>query len=161
MIARRRLGPNLNWGIIVPVVSGALLAVALGMVICFVVALAGGDGGTLAFGAPAAVALPLAVLGVLSARRLPSAPLRARDGFFAVTMAWVAAAAVGAVPFLLHGTFSAYVDAFFESMSGFSTTGATLLEDIEAEAESILLWRSLMQWIGGVGIVVLVVAIAP
>jgi trk/ktr system potassium uptake protein len=73
----------------------------------------------------------------------------------------VAAAGVGAVPFLLHGTFDAAADAFFESMSGFTTTGATLLSEIEREPDAILFWRSLTQWIGGVGIVVLVVAIAP
>lgn len=156
-----RLGPNLNWQIIVPVVSGALLAVGLGLAVCFVVAVAGGDGGALAFGAPAAAVLPLAALGVASARRLRSMPLRARDGFFAVTMAWLSAAAVGALPFLLHGTFDAPVDAFFESMSGFTTTGATLLDTVEAEPDAVLLWRSLTQWLGGVGIVVLVVAIAP
>ncbi len=162
MIVRRlRLGPSLNWQIIVPVVSGALVAVGIGLLLCFAVALVGGDGASLAFGAAAAVTVPLAALGVASARRLRSMPLRARDGFFAVTMAWVAAAAVGAVPFLLHGTYDAPADAFFESMSGFTTTGATLLAEVEQEPDAILLWRSLTQWLGGVGIVVLVVAIAP
>jgi trk system potassium uptake protein TrkH len=158
---RLALGPGLNWQIIVPIVSGALLAVGLGMAICFVVALVGGDGGTQAFGIPAAVVIPLAGLGVASATRLRSMPLRARDGFFSVTAAWVAAAAVGAVPFLLEGTFDRAADAFFESMSGFTTTGATLIGDVEAQSDAILLWRSLSQWLGGVGIVVLVVAIAP
>ena len=161
MSARRPHGPSLNWQIIVPVVSGALLAVGLGMAACFVVAVAGGDGAALAFGVPAAIVTPLAALGVASVRRLRSMPLRARDGFFAVTMAWLTAAVAGAAPFLLHGTFDAPVDAFFESMSGFTTTGATLLATVEAEPDAVLLWRSLMQWLGGVGIVVLVVAIAP
>jgi len=98
------------------------------------------------------------VLGLSSARRLRSMPLRARDGLLAVTLTWLAAAAVGALPFLLHGTFSAPVDAFFESMSGFTTTGATLLDEVEREPDAVLLWRSLTQWLGGV---VLVVAIAP
>ena len=161
MRRRGRLGPNLNAQLIVPVVSGALLAVGLGMLVCFAVALVAGDGGALAFGAPAAAVIPLSVLGIASARRLRSIPLRARDGFFAVTAAWVAAAVVGAVPFLLQGTFQAPVDAFFESMSGFTTTGATLLADIEAQPHAVLLWRSMTQWLGGVGIVVLVIAIAP
>jgi trk system potassium uptake protein len=160
-VRRLRLGPSLNWQIIVPVVSGALLAVGIGLLVCFVVALVGGDGGAAAFGIPAAVTTPLALVGVESGRRLRSTTLRARDGYFAVTLAWVAAAAVGAVPFLLHGTYDAASDAFFESMSGFTTTGATLLEEIERQPDAILLWRSLMQWLGGVGIVVLVVAIAP
>ena len=157
---RGRLGPNLNWQIIVPVVSWALLAVGLGLAVCFVVAVVG-EGAVIAFGAPAAVVLPLALVGVASGRRLRSMPLRARDGFAAVTVAWIVAAAAGAVPFLLHGTFAQPVDAFFESMSGFTTTGATLLDRIEDEPDAVLLWRSLTQWLGGVGIVVLVVAIAP
>jgi trk system potassium uptake protein TrkH len=128
-----RFGPNLNWQIIVPVVSGTLLAVGLGLAICFLTALIGGDGATAAFGIPAAVVIPLAALGVASARRLKSMPLRPRDGFFAVTMAWVTAAVVGAVPFLLHGTFDRTVEALFESMSGITTTGATLLDRIEDE----------------------------
>ena len=158
---RAQFGPSLNWQVIVPVISGTLLAVGLGLATCFVVAVAGGDGGVMEFGVPALVVTPLAALGVASARRLRSMPLRARDGFFAVTMAWVAAAAVGAVPFVLLGTLEAPVDAFFESMSGFTTTGATLLDEIEREPDAILLWRSFSQWLGGVGIVVLVVAIAP
>jgi trk system potassium uptake protein TrkH len=156
-----RVSPGLNWQIIVPVVSGALLAVGIGLLACFTLAVAGGDGGVLAFGLPAAVVIPSATLGVLSARRLRAMPLRARDGFFAVTMSWVAAAVVGAVPFLMEGTFERAVDALFESMSGFTTTGASLLSEIEPEPDSILLWRSFTQWLGGVGIVVLVVAIAP
>jgi trk system potassium uptake protein TrkH len=156
-----RLGPGLNWQLIVPVVSGALLAVGAGLLPCFAVALGGGDGAALAFGVTAAVVLPLSALGLLSARRLRAMPLRARDGFFAVTAAWVAAAAVGAIPFLISGTFDRPLDAFFESMSGFTTTGATLIDDIGAEPDAVLLWRSISQWLGGVGIVVLVVAIAP
>ncbi|MGH2945506.1 MAG: TrkH family potassium uptake protein, partial [Solirubrobacteraceae bacterium] len=110
---------------------------------------------------PAAVSVALGAAGVASGRRLKSMPLRARDGFLAVTLAWLVAAMVGAVPYLLHGTFERPVDAFFESMSGFTTTGATLLDRIEPEPDAILLWRSMSQWLGGVGIVVLVVAIAP
>ncbi len=65
------------------------------------------------------------------------------------------------MPLLLAGSFDSPLDAFFESVSGFTTTGATLLTDIEAQSQAVLVWRSLMQWLGGIGIVVLVVAIAP
>jgi trk system potassium uptake protein TrkH len=157
----RRLGPNLNWQLVIPVISGVLLAMGAGLLACCVVAIAGGDGGVVAFGLPALVVIPSAALGLLSAGRLRSMPLLVRDGFFAVTAAWLAAALVGAAPLLIEGTFDRAVDAFFESMSGFTTTGATLLDDIEREPDAILLWRSMSQWIGGVGIVVLVVAIAP
>lgn len=158
-LARR--GPNLNWQLIVPVVSGAMLFVAFGMLICLVMAVVDGDGDVKAFWVPAAVMIPLSAVGLRWARRLRTVPLRARDGFLAVTLAWVVAAAAGAVPFMIEGTLPSFGNAFFESMSGFTTTGATLLTDVEAQPDAILLWRSLSQWLGGVGIVVLVVAIAP
>jgi trk system potassium uptake protein TrkH len=157
-----RIGPGLNWQLIIPVVSGGLLAVGIGMFACFLVAVIGGDGGTLAFGLPAAATIPLSAFGVLSARRLGGlAVVRARDGFFAVTMTWLAAALLGCVPFLIDGTYQRFGDALFESMSGFTTTGASLLARIEDTPDALLMWRSISQWLGGVGIVVLVVAIAP
>ncbi|HEV2819305.1 MAG TPA: potassium transporter TrkG, partial [Solirubrobacteraceae bacterium] len=142
-----RLGPGLNWRLVAPVVSGALLAVGLGMLVCFAVALANGDGSALAFGIPAAVAIPVALLGLRTASGLGAMPLRPRDGFFAVTCAWLVAALVGAIPFLIYATFTGVTDAFFESMSGFTTTGATLLDTIEDEPDAILLWRSMSQWL--------------
>ena len=155
------MGPSLNWQLIVPVVAGAVLAVGAGMAVCAAIAL--GDAGSSpgAFALPAAIAIPAGVLGVLSGRRLKGTPLRARDGFFAVTAAWVVAALVGAVPFLLDGAIDRPVHALFESMSGFTTTGATAIADVDSQPDAILMWRSLMQWLGGVGIVLLVVAIAP
>ncbi len=84
-----------------------------------------------------------------------------RDVYLSVTLAWVLAALLGGVPFLVDGTFGSLLDSTFEAMSGFTTTGATLLSDIEAETPSILFWRSMTQWLGGIGIVVLFVAVAP
>jgi trk system potassium uptake protein TrkH len=146
---------------VLPIVGGALLAVGFGMVVCAITALVRSDGGAADFAIPAVVVIPASLAALLSAGRLSSIPFRARDGFFAVTLAWIVAAAAGAVPFLLAGSFQEPSDAFFESMSGFTTTGATLLGRLEDEPGAILLWRSLTQWMGGVGIVVLVVAIAP
>jgi trk system potassium uptake protein TrkH len=73
----------------------------------------------------------------------------------------VLAAFLGGIPYVLEGTFTSLLDSTFEGMSGFTTTGATLLADIEAETPSILFWRSMTQWLGGIGIVVLFVAVAP
>ena len=87
--------------------------------------------------------------------------VRPRDGFLLVASAWVIVAAVGAVPFVLSGTIPRYVDAFFESMSGFTTTGASILSEIESLPRSILMWRSLTHWLGGMGIIVLTVAVFP
>ena len=87
--------------------------------------------------------------------------LRSRDGYLVVTLGWVLMSFSGSLPYLFSGTIPTYPDAFFESMSGFTTTGATILTDIESLPKGILFWRSLTQWIGGMGIIVLAVAILP
>ncbi len=87
--------------------------------------------------------------------------LRKKDGYLVVTLGWLSMALFGAIPYLLSGTIPVYADAFFETMSGFTTTGASILTDIEALPHGILMWRSMTQWIGGMGIIVLAVAILP
>lgn len=84
-----------------------------------------------------------------------------RDGFLLVTLSWLALSLIGAVPFYYSGFFPRFIDAFFESVSGFTTTGASVLTDIEALPKGLLFWRSFTHWIGGMGIVVLAVAILP
>lgn len=91
----------------------------------------------------------------------PVTELNHREGYAVATLGWVAAAAFGSLPFILSGATPTIIDAIFESMSGFSTTGATILADIEALPRGILFWRSLTQWLGGMGIIVLSVAILP
>ncbi|NLC11630.1 MAG: TrkH family potassium uptake protein [Firmicutes bacterium] len=93
-------------------------------------------------------------------RPLPD-DLSLKEGFTFVTLAWICAAFFGCFPYLLSGTLHNFVDAFFESMSGFSTTGATVIEDIEIVPQGILLWRSFTQWLGGMGIIALFVALMP
>jgi trk system potassium uptake protein TrkH len=88
-------------------------------------------------------------------------PLSHRDGVAIVTFGWVAAGFVGAIPYLLSGSIPNLTHAYFESISGFTTTGASILTDIERLPEGILLWRSLTQWLGGMGIIVLSIAILP
>lgn len=87
--------------------------------------------------------------------------LRKRDGYLVVTFGWLFMSLFGTLPYLLSGAIPNVTDAFFETLSGFSTTGATILTDIEAVHKGILFWRSLTQWIGGMGIIVLTVAILP
>lgn len=87
--------------------------------------------------------------------------LRIRDGFFVVTLVWFAAAFVGAIPFTLCGAVPSFVDAFFESCSGFSTTGCSILTDVESLPKSILFWRSFTHWIGGMGILIFAIALMP
>jgi trk system potassium uptake protein TrkH len=90
-----------------------------------------------------------------------SAELRAKDGFIIVTLGWILFSALGALPFYFSGYFANYTDCFFETMSGFSTTGASILTDIEALPHGILFWRSLTHWLGGMGIILLSLAILP
>ena len=87
--------------------------------------------------------------------------LRAKDGFIIVTLGWIMFSAVGALPFWLSGFIPSYTDAFFETISGFSTTGATILMDIEGLPRGLLFWRSLTHWLGGMGIILLSLAILP
>jgi trk system potassium uptake protein len=159
-MTRRLIGPAT--ALVGLTLGGTLAACGLGMLVCAVVGLEQGRAapefaitglGTLAIGAAA-------LFGSASASRR-ALTVRPITGLLVVTLAWVVASLVGAVPLLAVGTFSSPIDAFFESASGFTTTGSTLLGDIEVEPDAVLLWRSLTQWLGGVGIVVLVVAIAP
>jgi trk system potassium uptake protein TrkH len=84
-----------------------------------------------------------------------------KEGLAVVGTGWLVAAAFGALPFVITGTIPHYVDAYFETMSGFTTTGSTILTDIEALPRSVLFWRSLTHWLGGMGIIVLFIAILP
>lgn len=87
--------------------------------------------------------------------------LKKRDGYLIVTFGWLAMSFTGAIPFILTGAIPHFTDAFFETMSGYTTTGASILTDIESLPKGVLFWRSLTQWIGGMGIIVLTVAILP
>ncbi len=84
-----------------------------------------------------------------------------RDAYVIVTFTWVAIAFFGALPFVFTGAIPSYGDAFFEAMSGFTTTGASILDDIESLPQGVLFWRSLTHWLGGMGIIVLSLAILP
>jgi len=84
-----------------------------------------------------------------------------RDGYLAVTISWIVFSLLGTLPYLFSGTIPSFINAFFESTSGFTTTGSSILTDVEALPYSILFWRSLTHWIGGIGIIVLVIIILP
>lgn len=84
-----------------------------------------------------------------------------RDSFLVVTLAWSVFSLFGTIPFLTGGYLDSFTDAYFETMSGFTTTGATIIDDVEALPHGILFWRSLTQWIGGLGIVFFTITILP
>jgi len=110
---------------------------------------------------PVGINLLVFAAGRLFAHRPKDTTLSVRSGYLLVALSWLAVTATGALPFVLSGTIPGYTDAFFETMSGFTTTGASILTDVEAVAKSLLFWRSMTHWLGGMGIVVLTVAIFP
>jgi len=87
--------------------------------------------------------------------------IQRKEGFLIAALFWFAASIFGAIPYLIYGVFNHPVDAWFESVAGFTTTGATVLTDIEVVPYGILFWRSFSQWLGGMGIIVLGIAILP
>lgn len=115
--------------------------------------------------------LPLIVSGVIALtvgsslyifnRKLDQNSIGKREGYIIVTLAWIAISLFGALPFMLSGVTTSYTDAFFETMSGFTTTGASIFTDIESIPKGILFWRALTHWIGGMGIIVLSLALLP
>ena len=141
--------------------AGVVLALGLTLLVPLALSLLYGDGSWESFLIPAAFMIPLGVAGLWASRLRSVGYVLPKDVLLSVTLAWVLAALLGGVPFLIEGTFQSPVDSTFEAMSGFTTTGATLLSEIEAETPSILFWRSMTQWLGGIGIVVLFVAVAP
>ena len=117
------------------------------------------DGNVAAFGLPALGALVLGT-ALFFLTRVSGAYVSGRDVFLIVVLGWIGVASLGSLPFILSGLLGP-MDAFFEAMAGFTTTGASTIQTLEQVAPSLLLWRSLTQWAGGIGIVVLFVAVAP
>ncbi len=143
--------------------ASVILALGLALLIPLALSLLYSDGSWASFLLPATLMVAAGIVGIRAARSRGRAPeyVSNRDVYLSVTLAWTLAALLGGTPFLVEGTFHSLLDSSFEAMSGFTTTGATLLSDIEAETPSILFWRSMTHWLGGIGIVVLFVAVAP
>ena len=114
-----------------------------------------------ALGFAAVLALTAAAGQVLVMTCRGSERMQARDGFAAVALSWIMMSAFGALPYVVTGALPSYVGAFFETVSGFTTTGATVMTDVEAQSMGVLFWRSLTQWMGGMGVLVLTLALFP
>ncbi|MDE6456434.1 MAG: TrkH family potassium uptake protein, partial [Dysosmobacter sp.] len=105
--------------------------------------------------------LLLLAVGLPFRKKPRQTALYARDGFAVVALAWVFMSAFGALPFMISGYIPNFVDAFFETVSGFTTTGATILTAVEPLSQGVLFWRSFTHWIGGMGVLVFVMAVLP
>lgn len=110
----------------------------------------------------AVTAVALLVLGVVISRRKPlDHAFYTREGFVSVGMGWIVLSMTGAIPFVTDGCIPNYIDALFEVVSGFTTTGATILSDVEVLPKSMLMWRSFTHWLGGMGILMFILALLP
>ena len=147
------LSPIVNVVGVLLIVLGAAQAVPMGVAVYF------GESDWFYLGVSGIISLGVGVLMAIFSKGAPE--ISERDGFFVVTLAWLFAAAVGALPYVLTGTIGSLTDAIFESMSGFTTTGATILTNFQGVGQGIFLWRSMTQWFGGMGIIVLALVILP
>ena len=150
----------MNRRLILRLLGSILMIEAASMLPSLAVALVYGDGDASAF----ACTIGLLLLFGLPMRYL-SRPretnLRAREGFLVVPLAWVLLSVFGALPFLFSGVIPRFADALFESVSGFTTTGATIMPNVEDQPHGVMFWRSFTHWIGGMGVLVLTLAILP
>ena len=98
---------------------------------------------------------------IMTCRHPRDKQLHTKEGFATVAFGWIVLSMFGALPFVLTGDIPSYVDALFETISGFTTTGASILSDVEALSHANLFWRSFTHWIGGMGVFVFILAILP
>ena len=108
-----------------------------------------------------AAAFSLAGAALLCHRKPKNTRFYAREGYVTVALCWLILAVIGALPFVLSGEIPFFVDALFETVSGFTTTGATILSDVEALSHASMLWRCLTHWVGGMGVLVFMLIVLP
>lgn len=144
---------------LVHVVSLLLVALGAGLAAATAIAAGYGDGDFLAFLASTVIVVAAGLLGRRYTRL--ERDISVREGYAVVSLSWLAIGLFGALPYVFTGVVDSPVQALFESVSGFTTTGATVFSDIESLPHGILFWRSFTQWIGGMGIIVLGIAVLP
>ena len=151
----------MNYKAIFRVVSYALLLEAICMVPGMLLCLMDGEPRVaLAYLAAIAVILAVSIPLYWQGKKAPAA-FYAQEGFVATSLAWIVLSMLGCLPFVFSGQIPSYVDAVFEMVSGFTTTGASILTDVEAMSRGLLLWRSFSHWLGGMGILVFLLAVLP
>ena len=150
----------INWKLISKILGSLLFIEAFFMALCLVMTALYGENDMLVF----LISTAITAGGASMFRYLgygADNSLSRRDAYVVVALTWIVFSLFGMFPFLIQGAPSNIADAYFETMSGFTTTGATVIDDVEALSHGLLFWRSLMQWIGGLGIVFFTVALLP
>ncbi|QIA07232.1 TrkH family potassium uptake protein [Draconibacterium halophilum] len=150
----------MNLKIIFRVLGFLLFVEGIAMGIALLVALIYGEPDVTAFLISAGISLAIGGLIVAGTSKAKK-DIGKREGFIIVSMVWIVFSFFGSLPYLISGSIPNFTDAFFETISGFTTTGSSILNDIEALPHGILFWRSITQWLGGMGIIVLSLAILP
>ncbi len=147
----------MNYNAIAQVVGKIMYVTGAMLILPIIVSMIYSEGMELAFFAPMAVL----VIGGFLLSRIPknNRNVYIGEGFLIVTLSWLIISVFGAVPFVISGYIPSFIDAFFETVSGFTTTGSTILTDIEALPYSLLFWRSFTHWIGGMGVLVFLLAL--
>lgn len=159
MISSLEVIDGMNYKIVLKIIGNVLLYEALLLLLPFAIALAysGKDVNSFLI----TIGITLVVALVLRNIKIKDKSMYAKEGFLTVGLAWIAIAAFGALPFVISGSIPSYIDAFFETVSGFTTTGATILTEVESLPKGILFWRSLTHWIGGMGFLIFILALVP
>jgi trk system potassium uptake protein TrkH len=155
------MGERFNHRIVLTVLSRSLFIIAISFVLCIGVALIYSES-IISFSFSFFIAIGLSGLFILLAgKKREGVTINRKDAYLTVTLSWLLMSLIGCLPYMFSGSIPSFVDAFFESISGFSTTGSSILVDIEVLPMSVLFWRSLTHWIGGIGIIVLVIIVMP
>ena len=150
----------INFKLIYRVLGQLLFLEAIMMLLCLGIALCYQEDDILAFSVSIVIITACGFLLKLKGRKSKNSMNR-RDAYLLVTLTWAVFSLLGALPFTVSGYVPSYTDAFFETMSGFTTTGATVIDDVEVLPHGLLFWRSMTQWIGGLGIAFFTIAILP
>ena len=150
----------INWKLIAKILGSLLFIEAFFMACCLIMTIIYNEADIPMFITSTATTLTGAFLFRYWGHEAENS-LSRRDAYVVVTLVWVVFSLFGMMPFLLSGSVTNLADAYFETMSGFTTTGATVIDDVESLSHGLLFWRSLMQWIGGLGIVFFTIAILP
>lgn len=168
-LQKSKNSPRIDFKLVSGILGGLLFFLGISLLLPFIIALIYNEASWSAFLMTATGSM--IVGGLFYWAFYPEKELRMREAFLIVTLTWLLGSLIGALPFTLSGTLASYTDAVFETMSGFSTTGATILGGVTSDGiqnpaieeidKSLLFWRSLSHWLGGMGIIVLTLALLP
>ena len=150
---------NMNYRAVLRILGSVIKYELLILLIPLVIAFYYGDGDAFAF---LITIITMAPIGFFLCKiKCKKNEIYTKEGFLTVGLSWIIISIIGAIPFVISGAIPSFVDAFFETVSGFTTTGATILKEVESLPRGILFWRSFTHWVGGMGILIFILALVP